>query len=124
MTASPQAIDIVHRAAQAALDKLATDPVAFDVSDRLPLTDAFLIVTAANDRQVRAIVEAVEESLAAVGVRAVRREGEREGHWVLVDFLDVVVHVQQPEQRELYALEKLWKDCPVIDVPVGALEGV
>ena len=118
MSASDRAIEIVERAAQAASGKLASDPVAFDVSERLAITDAFLIVTAANDRQVGAVVEAVEEALAAAGIRPVRREGEREQRWVLLDYLDAVVHVQQPEERTLYALERLWKDCPPIDVAV------
>jgi len=118
MSASDRAIEIVERAAQAASGKLASDPVAFDVSERLAITDAFLIVTAANDRQVGAVVEAVEEALAAEGIRPVRREGEREQRWVLLDYLDAVVHVQQPEERTLYALERLWKDCPPIDVAV------
>ena len=116
MAASARAVEIVERAAQAASGKLTSDPVAFDVSDRLAITDAFLIVTAANDRQVGAVVEAVEEALAAEGIRVVRREGEREQRWVLLDYLDAVVHVQQPEERSSYALERLWKDCPVIDV--------
>jgi len=116
MAASARAIDIVKRAASAASGKLASDPVAFDVSDRLAITDAFLIVTAANDRQVGAVVEAVEEALAADGIRPVRREGEREQRWVLLDYLDAVIHVQQPEERTTYALERLWKDCPVIEM--------
>ena len=116
MTASQQAIDIVRAAARAAAGKLAKDPVAFDVSERLVITDAFLIVSAANDRQVGAIVDGIEEALLRDGLRPVRREGERENRWVLLDYLDAVVHVQHSEERVLYALERLWKDCPIIDL--------
>lgn len=116
MPATQNAIDIARSAASAALGKLAQDPVAFDVSERLAITDIFLIVTAANERQVGAVVDAVEERLLSQGVKAVRREGDRERRWVLLDFLDTVVHVQHEEERALYALERLWKDCPAIDL--------
>lgn len=101
----------------AASDKLATDIIAYDVSEQLVITDAFLLCSAPNDRQVRAIVDEIEEKLAKVDARPVRREGEREGRWVLLDYLDVVVHVQHAEERVFYALERLWKDCPRIALP-------
>src|SRR4051794_39996419 len=101
-------------AAQAAADKLATDVLLVDVSDRLAITDIFVIATGANDRQVSAIVDEVEEKMRQIGVKPVRREGERDGRWVLLDFLDVVVHVQHAEERVFYALDRLWKDCPTI----------
>ncbi len=116
MTATDHAISIARQAAQAALDKLAQDPVAFDVSERLAITDIFLIVTASNERQVAAVVDAIEEALLKAGVKTVRREGDRENRWVLMDFLDTVVHVQHAEERALYALERLWRDCPRIDL--------
>ncbi|WP_432494195.1 ribosome silencing factor [Kineococcus gypseus] len=120
MPASERALELVTAAAAAAVDKLATDVVALDVSDQLFITDAFLLASAPNERQVRSIAEAVEEQLLPLGAKPVRREGEREGRWVLLDFVDVVVHVQHAEEREYYALERLWKDCPVLDVPSGA----
>ena len=120
MTASPKAVEIAQIAARAAVAKLALDPVAFDVSERLAITDIFLIVAATNERQVGAVVDGVEEALLAAGVKTVRREGDRENRWVLLDFLDTVVHVQHSEERALYALERLWKDCPAIDL--GELE--
>lgn len=120
MTATDHALDIARIAAQAAVGKLAKDPVAFDVSERLAITDIFLIVTAGNERQVGAVVDAVEEALLKAGVKAVRREGDRENRWVLLDFLDAVVHVQHAEERALYGLERLWKDCPRLDL--GPLE--
>jgi ribosome-associated protein len=117
LTATDRAIQLTVLAAQAAADKLADDIVAFDVSDRLAVTDAFLVCSASNDRQVRAIVDAIEGRLRDVDVRPVRREGEREGRWVLLDYVDVVVHVQHAEDRVFYALERLWKDCPTIPLP-------
>jgi len=120
VTATEHAVDIARIAATAAVAKLAKDPVAFDVSERLAITDVFLIVTAGNERQVGAVVDAVEEALLKAGIKAVRREGDRENRWVLLDFLDTVVHVQHSEERALYGLERLWKDCPRLDL--GPLE--
>ncbi|CCH87174.1 conserved protein of unknown function; putative Iojap domain [Modestobacter italicus] len=114
MTASAEARETALIAAQAAADKLATDVSILDVSDRLAITDAFVLTSAPNERQVQSIVDAVEESLREHGVKPVRREGVAEGRWVLLDFVDVVVHVQHTEERAYYALERLWKDCPVI----------
>ena len=120
MTASDHAIDIARLAAKAALDKLALNPVAFDVSERLAITDIFLIVTATNERQVGAVVDGIEEELLKHDLKTVRREGDRENRWVLMDYLDTVVHVQHAEERALYALERLWKDCPAIDLDLPA----
>ena len=114
MTATPRALELVREAAAAAADKLATDLVAFDVSEQLVITDAFLLCSAANDRQVRAVVDEIEDRLRELGAKPVRREGERDGRWVLLDYSDIVVHVQHTEERDYYALERLWKDCPVI----------
>lgn len=116
MTATEHAIELARIAARAAVGKLAKDPVAFDVSDRLAITDVFLIVTATNERQVGAVVDAVEEALLKAGEKPVRREGDRENRWVLLDFLDTVVHVQHSEERALYGLERLWKDCPRLEL--------
>ena len=116
MTATERALDLTRVAAQAAADKLATDVLAFDVSEQLIITDTFLIASAGNDRQVRAIVDAVEDALREADARPVRREGERDGRWVLIDYADVVVHVQHEEERRFYALERLWRDCPTIDL--------
>ena len=117
MTATTRATELATAAALAAADKLATDVVALDVSGQLVITDVFLLASAPNDRQVRAIVDAVEERLSDLGAKPTRREGEREGRWVLLDFGDLVVHVQHADEREYYALERLWRDCPVIDLP-------
>ena len=114
MTASPESIRLVNDAAAAASDKLAVDIIAFDVSEQLAVADAFVLCSAPNDRHVRSIVEAIEERLTADGVKPAHREGERENRWVLLDYIDVVVHVQHEEERAFYSLERLWSDCPTI----------
>ena len=123
MTATDRALELVHAAAQAASDKLAENILAFDVSDQLVITDAFLLCSASNDRQVKAIVDEVEDRLRDLGAKPLRREGERDGRWVLIDYADVVVHVQHEEERSFYALERLWRDCPVIDLPESVVSG-
>ncbi|WP_026212316.1 ribosome silencing factor [Longispora albida] len=118
MTASDRAVELALAAAQAAADKKAEDIAIIDVSDHLVITDAFMIASAPNERQVLAIVDAIEEALVALPEKAkpVRREGERGGgRWVLLDYLDIVVHVQHAEEREFYGLDNLWKDCPQIE---------
>ncbi|MEE6310900.1 ribosome silencing factor [Plantactinospora veratri] len=116
MTASDRARELATVAAQAAADKKAQDIVIIDVADQLVITDAFLLASAPNERQVTAIVDAIEEALVGLPEKAkpVRREGERAGRWVLLDYVDLVVHVQHSEEREFYALDRLWKDCPTI----------
>jgi ribosome-associated protein len=117
VTASENSISLALRVAEAAADKLASDIVVIDVSERLVITDCFVLASAPNERQIRAIVDEVEERAREEGVRIVRREGERDGRWVLLDLVDVVVHVQHSDEREYYALERLWKDCPLIPLP-------
>lgn len=114
MTATDEALALAQTAAHAAADKLATDIVLIDVSERLVITDVFVVVTGNNERQVEAIVDSVEERLLARGKKPIRREGQRDGRWVLLDYGDVVVHVQHAEERAFYALERLWRDCPFI----------
>ena len=117
MTASPRAVELAIAAAEAAADKLADDILAFDVSDQLFITDIFLLCSASNDRQVKSVVDEIEHRLKRLGVQPVRREGEREGRWVLLDYAEIVVHVQHAEDRMFYALERLWKDCPSVELP-------
>ncbi|MFD9128788.1 ribosome silencing factor [Kitasatospora sp. NPDC059571] len=122
MTATDRSQELIDVAAQAAAEKLAHDIIAFDVSDVLSITDAFLIASAANDRQVRAIAEEIEDQLREqLDIKPVRREGEREGRWILLDYLDIVVHVQHSEERSFYSLDRLWKDCPELPLPADAL---
>jgi ribosome-associated protein len=123
VTASPEATALAIAAAEAASDKLADDIMAIDVSDHVVITDVFLLCSAGNERQVKAVVDAVEERLHGMGSKPLRREGEAEGRWVLLDFGDIVVHVQLAEERIHYAIERLWKDCPVIPLPAEVHAG-
>jgi ribosome-associated protein len=131
--ATERARELALTAAQAAADKKAEDIVILDVADQLVITDAFLLASAPNERQVLSIVDAIEEALVQLPEKAkpVRREGERGGRWVLLDYVDIVVHIQHSEEREFYALDRLWKDCPTIEfvdrdlpAPSGAASGV
>jgi len=117
VTATERAVDLTHAAATAASDKKAEDLLALDVSAQTPIADVFLLASGSNERQVSAIAEAVEEAMLDSGVKAVRREGMREGRWALLDFNDVIVHVMHQEDRAYYSLERLWKDCPVVALP-------
>ena len=123
MTATDRALELVRLAAEAASDKLADDIIAFDVSEQLVITDAFVLCSATNDRQVKSIVDEVEDRLRTAGAKPVRREGERDGRWVLIDYADIVVHVQHEEERSFYALERLWRDCPTISLPETVTSG-
>lgn len=114
MTATDFARELAIAAAHAAADKIASDIVLLDVSERLAITDVFVLATGTNERQVEAIVDEVERKLREKGVKPVRREGQRDGRWVLLDFAEIVVHVQHTEERAYYGLERLWRDCPVI----------
>lgn len=120
MTATEQALEFTRVAAIAAADKLGKQIVAYDVSQQLAITDVFLVVSASNERQVGAVVDGVEEALFKLGEKPARREGDRENRWVLLDFIDIVVHVMHDEEREFYSLERLWRDCPQIELPAEA----
>ena len=117
MTVNDLSLSILQVAAAAADAKQAHDIVALDVSDALGITDAFLIASASNERLVNAVVDEIEEKLIEhLGLRPLRREGRSEGRWVLLDYGDVVIHVQHDEDRAFYALERLWRDSPVVDL--------
>jgi len=116
VTAPARSLQLAKAAAEAADEKLAERVMAIDVSDQMPLTDVFVIASAPSERQIGAIVDEVEDRLRELGSKPVRREGERDGRWVLLDFGDIIVHVQHEEERQYYALERLWKDCPEIDL--------
>ena len=117
MTATDHALELIVTAARAGGEKKGEQIVAFDVSEQLAITDAFLIISASNERQVGAIVDAVEDALREAGAKPIRRERQRDGRWVLLDYGDIVVHVQHEEERQFYALERLWRDCPAIELP-------
>ncbi|GAA4192501.1 ribosome silencing factor [Gryllotalpicola kribbensis] len=125
MTASAQARELLQLAAVAADSKAGEELVALDVSGPLPLTDIFLLVSGNSERNVVAISDAVEDALNEAGVKTLRREGKEQGRWVLLDFGDLVVHVFHQEDRQYYALERLWRDCPVVpfELPHSAVAG-
>ncbi|BCR53717.1 ribosomal silencing factor RsfS [Mycobacterium tuberculosis] len=120
MTANREAIDMARVAAGAAAAKLADDVVVIDVSGQLVITDCFVIASGSNERQVNAIVDEVEEKMRQAGYRPARREGAREGRWTLLDYRDIVVHIQHQDDRNFYALDRLWGDCPVVPVDLSA----
>ena len=109
-------------AAAAALDKKAQDLVVLDLQGISSFTDYFLICHGNSVRQTQAIADAVEERLRPEKIRA-RVEGYQEGDWILMDFVDFVVHIFTPERREYFDLERLWGDAPRVPVE-GAAEPV
>jgi len=123
VAATPEAIGLATIAARAAQEKLATSITGLDVSGQMPLTDIFLIVSADNERQVQAIVDAVEDALREqADAKPLRREGNGPGRWVLLDFGEIVVHAQHDEEKDFYDLERLWRDCPHLDLGVVGTE--
>jgi len=123
MTATPEAVRMATVAAGAASNKLADDVVVIDVSAQLVITDCFVIASASNERQVNAIVDEVEDKMRLAGYKPARREGTREGRWTLLDYVDIVVHIQHQDERDFYALDRLWKDCPLVPVDVNDSPG-
>ena len=118
MTATERSLQLATAAAKAAADKLAESVQGIDVSDQLALTDIFVIVVAGSERQIGGIVDAVEDDLRDLGAKPVRREGDRDARWVLIDFGDIVVHVQHEDEAAFYERERLWRDWPAIDLGV------
>jgi ribosome-associated protein len=116
VSASDEAVKMATIAAHAAASKLADDVVVIDVSGQLVITDCFVIASASNERQVSAIVDEVEEKMRVAGYKPARREGAREGRWVLLDYVEIVVHIQHQDERNYYSLDRLWRDCPVVPV--------
>lgn len=117
MSATAHAVELAKVAAVAAADKKAQDIVVLDVSERTDQTDCFVIASGNNERQVQAISDEVEERLRVAGSKPAHREGIREGRWVLLNFREIVVHVQLTDVRGEFGLERLWKDCPRLDFP-------
>lgn len=104
---------IALAAAEAARDKQATDVVVLDVADLLSITDYFVICSASSGRQLKTVIEAIEERVRRdLDLRPVRREGEADAGWRLLDYIDVVVHLFGDEERAYYDLERLWSDAP------------
>lgn len=121
MPASDEAVALGLAAAAAADERSATDPVLLEVADVLVLADLFLVVSVSNERQLGAVAQAIEQALHALGRKPLRREGVPSSGWVLIDFGDLVCHVLHTEQREFYALERLWADVPHRDPRTGAV---
>lgn len=118
MTLSPkQIVNIAHKAAD---DKKAKDITVLDISDISIICDYFLICTGGSRTQVQAVAENIEEELEKSGVRPLRKEGFREGTWILLDYGDVVVHVFQEMERDFYNLERLWGDAQVVEISAKA----
>ena len=120
-TTKDQVLEQVLAAASAAGEKKATDVVILDVGDILAIADYFVIASGGNDRQVRAIVDEVEDTLkAGAGLAPLRIEGAAERKWVLMDYGDFWVHVFQQETRDFYDLERLWSDAVRVPFDEGA----
>ena len=117
MSITDEARRMAETAALAADEKLATNIAAIDVSDVLAITEVFVLASADTERQVASIVEEVEDELTKQGFEPKRREGNRENRWVLLDYGPIVVHVQRNDQREFYGLDRLYHDCPLLDIP-------
>jgi ribosome-associated protein len=124
VTATQKAIEVANLAAQAGLDKLGENLVALDVSEPMPLTDIFLLISGRSERQVAAIADEIEDKLLQSGVKSLRREGKALARWILLDFGDLVVHVMHEEDRMFYSLERLWNDCPVIKLEATKTESL
>ena len=124
MTISPRTLEITQVAASAVIEKIGTDLIAIDLSEQMVLSEVFLIATGQNLLQVDAIADEVERQLIAIGEKPARREKGAE--WILLEYSDLVVHIQSPQLREYYMLDRLWNDCPTIDldaVKAAALHG-
>jgi len=117
--ATEEAIALAVSAAEGADDVKATDLALLDVADLLAIVDLFLLVTASSDRQLKAAADRIEQRLRADDRKPLRREGSAEAGWVLLDYGDLVCHLFLPEQRQLYALERLWADVPKLDPRSG-----
>ena len=114
--ATAAAHELARVAAQAADGKKALDTIVLDVGDVLAITEAFVVTSASNRRQVRTIAEAVEEEVKVLLDRSpVRTEGLHEMQWVLLDYGDVVVHVFADETRRFYEIERLYRDVPRLE---------
>ncbi len=116
MPASKSVVELTQVAARAIAEKLGTDMIALDLSEQLVLSEVFLIATGGNVRQVDSIADFVEEKLREIGEKPARREGTEE--WVLLDYSDLVVHIQSTTLRNYYMLDRLWNDCPRIELDI------
>ena len=113
MSPNDSALALARRAGQLALSKKAFDVKILKLKDISSVCDYFVIASGDADVQIKAIADAVQDGLRDDGHKPMHREGLREGNWVLLDYVDVVVHIFYEPTRRFYALEKLWGDAPV-----------
>lgn len=109
-------LELLESAAEAALSKLGTDLLAIDLTEQMVLSEVFLLVTGQNERQIDAIADEIELKLAIGGEKPLRTE--KSPHWILLDYEDLVIHIQTQAIRSYYMLERLWNDCPRIEIEV------
>lgn len=121
MDSNSKAQTMIDLAVEAAYDKLGENPVALDVSKYYSLSDAFLLVSGRNERQVQSIAEEIEDRFREAGFKLVLKEGQQLGRWILLDYGDLLVHVMHEQERMYYSLERLWSDCPVLPVPAASV---
>lgn len=114
MAVGNRTLELTKIAAATLAEKLGSEIVAIDLSEQLVLNQVFLLVTGNNEPQLQALSEEVQKKLAQAGEKPVRKEGS--GSWVLLDYTDLVVHIQSTELRNYYMLDRLWNDCPKIDL--------
>jgi ribosome-associated protein len=124
VTTSAETQAQVQTIVNAADSKQGFDIVALDVSNPMPIVDAFVIITGRNERNVQAIASEIEDEMHKAGTKLLRREGRAEGRWILLDFGDVVAHIFHEEERVYYGLERLWRDCPTIPFTAPASQPV
>ncbi len=114
MAVGSETIKLTKLAAQALADKLGEDISAIDLSEQLVLNQVFLIATGNNEPQLDAMADGVQRRLREIGEKPARIEGT--GQWILLDYSDLVVHIQSKELRSYYMLDRLWNDCPTIEL--------
>ncbi|NCZ72710.1 MAG: ribosome silencing factor [Actinobacteria bacterium] len=105
-------LELTQIAAAAAIEKLGSDLLAIDLSEQMLLSEVFLLISGGNERQIDAIADEVERQLSLLEEKPIRRESSES--WILLDYQDLVVHVQTQQAREYYSLDRLWNDCPSI----------
>jgi len=122
-TAPAASLQLAQRAAALCLDAKANDVVLLDVKEVSDVTDCFIIASGTSDTHVRGVADHVVQQLGAEGFRVHHVEGLPQGRWVLLDFVDVVVHVFHPRLREFYQLERLWGDAEVVPIAAADSQG-
>ena len=120
MAVGNRTLELTKIAAAALADKLGTEIVAIDLSEQLVLNQVFLLVTGNNEPQLQSLSDEVQRKLAEAGEKPARKEGS--SSWILLDYTDLVVHIQSVELRNYYMLDRLWNDCPKIDLNMDVVQ--